>query len=320
MTKLFSRSSLEPYRRYLAPLTSERPGKASLTVRYLGVTTLLFSDGKTCLMTDGFFTRPGGFLKIALGRKITPDQGVIRRGLQRAGVDKLSAVMPLHSHYDHAMDSPEVARQSGAVLLGSESSANIGRGWGLPEAQIEVVTPGEVYHFGDFSLTFIRSAHVPMRVNVSRGGTEIMEPLVPPVAPLDYKVGQVYSLHIQHPMGNLLVHGSAGFVPGALKGFSAEIVFLSVGGLAHTDREHKETLFSEVIETTGASRLIPLHYDDFTRPLEEPMRLIPRVLDDVGVSLDFLAEKAGARPGMALQMLPLWEEVGVFDWGERQKT
>ena len=175
-------------------------GKLGLTVRFLGVTTLLFSDGRTCVMTDGFFTRPGGFLKIALGVKIKPDRDVIKRCLQKAGVERLSAVMPLHSHYDHAMDSPEVARQSGAVLLGSESSANIGRGWGLPEAQIEVVTPGEVYRFGDFSLTFIRSAHVPMRVNVSRGGTEIREPLVPPSSPLDYKVGQVYSLHIQHPM------------------------------------------------------------------------------------------------------------------------
>ena len=312
MAKFLSRSSLEPYRQYLAAAASERAGKAGLTVRFLGVTTLLISDGMISLMTDGFFTRPGSFLKIALGRKITPDQGVIRRGLQRAGIDQLAAVIPLHSHYDHAMDSPEVARQTGAALLGSESSANIGRGWGLPEAQIEMVAPGEVYRFGDFSLTFISSAHVPMRVNVSRGGTEIEEPLVPPVAPLDYKVGQVYSLHIQHPMGTLLVHGSAGFVSGALEGFSAEIVFLSVGGLAHTDREHKETLFSEVVGTTGATRLIPLHYDDFTRPLEQPVRMIPRVLDDVGVSLDFLVEKAELQPGLALQMLPAWEEVLVF--------
>jgi len=263
-------------------------------------------------MTDGFFTRPGGFLKIALGCKISPDQGVIRRGLQRAGIDQLAAVIPLHSHYDHAMDSPEVARQSGAVLLGSESSANISRGGGLPEAQIEVVTPGEVYRFGDFSLTFISSEHVLMRVNVSRGGTEIEDPLVPPVAPLDYKVGEVYSLHIQHPMGTVLVHGSAGFVPGALEGVSAEVVFLSVGGLAHTDREFKETLFSEVVGATGASRVIPLHYDDFTRPLEEPVQLIPKILDDVGVSLDFLVEKAAALPNLELQMLPVWEEVVVF--------
>ena len=312
MAKLLSRSSLEPYRRYLTKPTSQHPGEARLTVRFLGVTTLLFTDGKTGLMTDGFFTRPGGFLKIALGVKIKPDGYVIKRCLKKAGIEQLSAVMPLHSHYDHAMDSPEVAQQSGAVLLGSDSSANIARGWGLSESQIEVVTPGEVYHFGDFSLTFIRSAHVPMRVNISRGGTEIVEPLVPPAALLDYKVGQVYSLHIRHPMGNMLVHGSAGFVPGALEGYSAEVVYLSVGGLAHTERAYKETLFNEVVAASGASRVITLHYDDFTRPLEREVRLIPRLLDDVKVSLDFLVEKVEAQAGLELQLLPAWEGVEVF--------
>jgi L-ascorbate metabolism protein UlaG (beta-lactamase superfamily) len=221
--------------------------------------------------------------------------------------------MPLHSHYDHAMDSPEVARQTSAILLGSESSANLGRFWGLPEDKIEVVIPGKAYRFDDFSLTFIESRHVPMRVNILRGRTEIVEPLVPPVPPLDYKVGQVYSLHIEHPLGNLLVQGSAGFLPGALAGFCADVVFLSVGGLAHLEREYKETLFNEVVAAVSASRLVPLHYDDFSKPLGEPLRLIPKILDDVCSSLDFLVEKAAAQPGLELQLLPAWEEVVVFE-------
>jgi L-ascorbate metabolism protein UlaG (beta-lactamase superfamily) len=313
LENFLSRSSLEAYCQYLVEPTPEGAGEPGLTVRFLGVTTLLFSDGRTSLMTDGFFTRPGGILKIALGRKIKPDRDVIRRGLRKASVDQLSAVIPLHSHYDHAMDSPEVAQQTGATLLGSESSANIGRGWGLPEAQTEVVIPGKAYRFGDFTLTFIETTHVPLRVNVNRGGTEIEEPLVPPVPPLDYKVGQVYSLHIQHPLGKVLVHGSANFVPEALEGLSPEVVCLSIGGLAYLEREYKETLFNEVVTATGASRVIPLHYDDFTRPLGEPMRLMPRILDDVGVSLDFLVEKAEAQPELELQLLPAWEEVVMFE-------
>jgi L-ascorbate metabolism protein UlaG (beta-lactamase superfamily) len=313
LVNILSRSSLETYRSYLAAPALETTSGPRLTVRFLGVTTLLISDGSTSLMTDGFFTRPGGLLKIALGRKIRPDREVIERDLRRAGVEQLAVVVPLHSHYDHAMDSPEVALQTGALLLGSESSANIGRGWGLSEAQIEVVSPGKTYQFGDFMLTFIETAHVPLRVNVDRGGTEIEEPLVPPVPPLAYKVGQVYSLHIQHPLGQLLVHGSAGFVPGALEGVSAEVVFLSIGGLAHLEREYKETLFKEVVAATGASRVIPLHYDDFTQPLGEPLQLMPKVLDDVGASLDFLVEKAEAQPGLDLQLLPAWEQVVIFE-------
>jgi L-ascorbate metabolism protein UlaG (beta-lactamase superfamily) len=109
------------------------------------------------------------------------------------------------------------------------------------------------------------------------------------------------------------VQGSAGFVPGALAGFSANVVFLSIGGLAHLERGYKQALFDEVVTAVGASRLVPLHYDDFSKPLEEPLRLIPRMLDDVCASLDFLVEKAAAQPGLELQLLPPWEEVLVFE-------
>ena len=281
-------------------------------MRFLGVTTLLFTDGQTSFMTDGFFTRPGGFLCLALGRKIAPDVNIITGCIKRAGIDRLVAVMPLHSHYDHAMDAPEVALQTGATLLGSESTANIGRGWGLPEKQIEVVIPGETYRFGDFKLTFIRSVHVPLRVNVSRRGTEITDPLVPPVAALDYKVGEVYSLHIEHPLGRMLIHGSAGFVPGALQDISADIVFLSIGGLGHLDHQYKEAYFNEVVEAVGATRIVPLHYDDFTIPLDQPLRSLPRLLDDVEVAFDFLIEKTKEHPNLEMEMCPVWDEVVIF--------
>ena len=54
------------------------------------------------------FTRPGP-LQTLLG-KIEPDEEAINRGLQLNEVSELAAVIPVHSHYDHAMDAPEVAR------------------------------------------------------------------------------------------------------------------------------------------------------------------------------------------------------------------
>jgi len=57
------------------------------------------------------------------------------------------------------MDAPEVARRTGARLLGSESTANIGRGWGLPESQIRVVVNRQPIRLGRFLLTPIESRH-----------------------------------------------------------------------------------------------------------------------------------------------------------------
>ena len=75
-----------------------------------------------------------GTAALLLG-KIAPDVDAIERGLARNGVDEqLAAVFPVHSHYDHAMDAPEVARRTGALLLGSESTANIGARLGARRA------------------------------------------------------------------------------------------------------------------------------------------------------------------------------------------
>src|SRR5262245_4815717 len=82
----------------------------ALRVMFLGVSTLLFDDGETQVMTDGFFSRPD-ILTVGF-REIEPNLGRISSALQRAGVSRLAAVIPLHTHYDHALDAPEVARRT----------------------------------------------------------------------------------------------------------------------------------------------------------------------------------------------------------------
>ena len=104
----------------------------AVTVRYAGTATMLISDGTTDWMTDGWFTRPGPITTL-LG-KIEPDRDNITYGLDAMGVDTLAAVIPLHSHYDHAMDTPEVAMRTGATVYGSDATANICRGWDSHEA------------------------------------------------------------------------------------------------------------------------------------------------------------------------------------------
>jgi hypothetical protein len=82
---------------------SEIP-EGAVTVRYTGTSTLVFSDGETTWMTDGWFSRPPP-VTVLFG-EIVPDLDAIERGLTRNGVDELN--------YDHAMDAPEVARRTGA--------------------------------------------------------------------------------------------------------------------------------------------------------------------------------------------------------------
>ncbi|HEX6315320.1 MAG TPA: hypothetical protein VFZ73_10700, partial [Gemmatimonadaceae bacterium] len=99
---------LAPYEAHLEPEArhDDRSANAGLRVTFLGVSTLLFDDGETAIMTDGFFTRPGLF---SVATRIRPDSVRIRQALDSARVTRLAAVIPVHSHYDHAMDAPYVA-------------------------------------------------------------------------------------------------------------------------------------------------------------------------------------------------------------------
>ncbi|MBK6292989.1 MAG: hypothetical protein IPO19_08370 [Rhodoferax sp.] len=59
----------------------------------------------------------------------------------------------VHSDFDHALGFPRVARFTGAMLSGSESTANIGRGQGLAKTQIKVVKHGDSLNYGKFNVT-----------------------------------------------------------------------------------------------------------------------------------------------------------------------
>jgi L-ascorbate metabolism protein UlaG (beta-lactamase superfamily) len=259
-----------------------------LTVTFLGVSTLLFEDGETAILTDGFFTRPGLF---SVATRIAPDSAAIVQALGRAGITRLAAVIPVHSHYDHAMDAPYVAKWTGADLVGSSSTANIGRGAGLSVDRIRVPAMGEAIPYGRFTVTLRRSKHVPSPVLMPG---EITAPLTPPARTRDYRLGECYSVVIRHGGRTIVVQGSAGFIPGALKEVKADVVYLGVATLGKQAPAYRDSLWSEVVEATGAKRVIAIHWDDFLRPLSKPLRPMPRLVDNFDATMQFLLSHSGA--------------------------
>jgi len=226
----------------------------------------------------------------------------------------------MHSHYDHAMDAPEVAMRTGAMLLGSEATANIARGWGLPEERIRVVREGEPIQLGNFTLTPIESRHFqfpdPKLVEELLTRSEIPEPLIPPVSAFDYKLGKAYILHVAHPRGSFLVIGSAGFIPGQLAGMEVDLVFLGVGGLGSQTPEYRQQYWHESILQTKPGKVIPIHWDSLTGPLDGPMTGEVRIAGIISPGSDetlrFLKARAAAQPGLEFQTLPRFKPVVLF--------
>ncbi len=95
-----------------------KAGDNAVTVIWLGVTTLLFDDGETQILIDGFFSRPG-ILDIIFRRPIVSDAANINYALDAFRMRRLAAVIPVNSHYDHAMDVGAIANRSSASVVGT---------------------------------------------------------------------------------------------------------------------------------------------------------------------------------------------------------
>jgi L-ascorbate metabolism protein UlaG (beta-lactamase superfamily) len=274
---------------------------APLRVTWLGVATLLIDDGTSALMTDGFFSRPG--LGTVVLRRVEPSLERIIGCLERARVNILDAVLPVHTHYDHALDSAVVTGRTGAKLVGGESAANIGRGYELPEERLVVAKSGEPMTFGAYEVTLIESEHSPP----DRYPGDITEPLVPPAKASAYRCGEAWSILVQHRPTDrrLLVQGSAGFVRGALSGQQAEAVYLGVGQLGLLPEQYMVDYWNEVVGAVGARRVVLIHWDDFFRPLTQPMQALPYAADDLDATMRVLGRLA-AEDDVALHLPTVW--------------
>lgn len=233
---------------------------SAVTVKWFGVSTLLIDDGETQLLIDGYFSRPS-LLDIALKRPISSELETIAGVVDRFRMDRVAAVMPVHSHFDHAMDSAEVAKLTGALLLGSQSTANIGRSTQLPESQIGIVDVDKTYTFGQFKVTFYASQHAPLGSNSGIDGV-VSEPFELPADYTAWQLGQAYSIVIEHPAGVMLVQGSAGFVAGALGDLAVDAVFLGVGGLRNLPRDYQQEYIYEKVVKTNPNNVYVIHHDD----------------------------------------------------------
>lgn len=300
--RLNSRPSVEDYAAIEMPAAADDAG---LRVTFLGVSTLLIRDTSASILIDGFFTRPGK-LVTATG-KVGPDQTRIDDALRKAGIDKLDAVITVHSHYDHAMDSPAVAARTGAVLVGSQSTAYIALGQNFPKERIRVVGTSESMKFGALEVTLIPSRHFPH----GQAMGELTAPLVPPAGALDYLEGGSFSIFVQRQDRAVLVQGSAGYVEGALRGRHADVVYLGVGLLGSKDEGYRDSYWRETVQVVGARRVVPIHWDDFTLPLDEPLVALPYLFDDLDKSMAYVRMRA-AREAVDLRWPVLWRKTDPF--------
>jgi L-ascorbate metabolism protein UlaG (beta-lactamase superfamily) len=234
-----------------------------LEITWLGTAGLALEARGFVLLIDPFVSRPG--FRRSLTRPLVSDQDAIRRFVPRA-----DAIACGHSHHDHIMDVPDIARLTGARVMGSPSTINLCRAHGLGSSQLVEVEAPRTVEAGPFRVTFRPSIHgkaiagrIPMQGEMGQG-------LKPPLRLAGYKDGHTMGIHVQldGDDGLSVFHlGSADFFPETIEGLRCDVLSPCLVG-----REPRPGFTRELVRGLRPRVVIPNHFDDFMRPLDEPMR------------------------------------------------
>lgn len=229
-------ADVEKYKKYY-PSDTEQVVENQVKVTFFGVSTLLFDDGQTQILVDGFFSRPS-MLK-TLFKDIESNTPEIDRLIATHQMNRVQGLFVTHSHYDHAFDVAYVAKKTGATLYGSQSTLNIGRGGNLPEAQFSLFQPYQKISLGDFTVQVIPSKHSPDNA-LKDDGVEITSPLPQPAKFKAYSEGGSFDFYIQHKGHSIYIKPSPNYIEGALDTLKADVVLLGIGTVGKRDRAFQD--------------------------------------------------------------------------------
>lgn len=243
-----------------------KPGEIRLT--YLGNAGWEITDGRKVILVDPFLTQfarwtPSGPKVVAPDEVYAPDTALIDKHVSRADY-----VLITHGHSDHALDAGYIARKTGAVIIGRETTANLARAYDVPEASLITVIGGEDYDFEDFSLKVIPSIHSALDdkryFNNGRGITGNAPPgLRAPLRRKDYVEGGSVAYLLRMGGHEILIMGSMNFIEREMQGLRPDIALVGSNSQRH-----------EIYDFTGRlmralghpAMVLPTHADAYGDP------------------------------------------------------
>ncbi|MGE1044291.1 MBL fold metallo-hydrolase, partial [Bacillus wiedmannii] len=182
--------------------------------------------------------------------------------------NKLKGLFIAHTHYDHAFDLAYIAKRTGTHVYGSESAINIGIGDDINKNQMSVYEVNKAMKFGDFTVTVLPSKHSP----TFDEGEKIKKPLKQPAKALDYHEDSSYDYLITYNNKTFLVKPSANYIEGVL---------------GKQESTFQNTYYEQTVRKVQPKLVIPIHWDDFNKPLTDTLEAMPKYADNTKNGLDF---------------------------------
>src|SRR3954449_1450143 len=240
-----------------------------LEIEWLGVSGYrLTCEGKT-IFIDPYLSR-APLRSLLLRKPALPDPAALDRFVKAPG--EVVGVLVGHTHFDHAVDAPAIARRFGCRAYGSDSLVTLMGLNGLAQRAVEV-EPYRTYELGPFEVSFTPSAHSKLLLGlaVPYDGDLTCEHL-DGLSPHAYRCGQVWGISIR-VAGTLLYHqGSANLIDEAIRESDVDVFLAGVAGRGFT-----EDYWKRILPRLDPKVVVPTHYDNFSRALGQPMEFVSNV-------------------------------------------
>ena len=257
-----------------------------LELAWLGVSGYRLTYEGVSVFIDPYVSRVP-LRSLLLRRVAMPDERMIDRFAGAPG--PVAGVLVGHTHFDHAVDAPAIARRHGANAYGSPSLAHLMRLHGLGELAVEVV-PHRPYELGPFVVRFVPSRHSKLLLGrkVPMDG-ELTCDHLDGLAPGAYRCGAVWGIRID-VAGVVLYHqGSADLDDAQLRDGPVDVFLAGVAGRSVTPR-----YWERILPRLDPRIIVPTHYDNFFSPLGRPQDFVRRV-DLAAVPGEVAAASGNAR-------------------------
>ena len=268
-----------------------------LELSWLGVSGYRLTYEGVSLFIDPYVSRVP-LRSLLLRRLAMPDESMIDRyasvpsapnapGERAPGV--VAGVLVGHTHFDHAVDAPAIARRYKAKAYGSPSLAHLMRLHGLGDLAVEVVAH-QSYELGPFVVGFVPSRHSKLLFGrkVPMDG-ELTCDHLHGLAPGAYKCGAVWGIRIDVAGISFYHQGSANLDDGELRGGPVDVFLAGIAGRTVTPN-----YWQRILPHLDPSVVVPTHYDNFFSPLGASQDFVRRV-NFSGVSGEVSAVSRNAR-------------------------
>ena len=254
-----------------------------LEVEWLGVSGYRISAAGKTLFVDPYLSRVP-FADLLRRRSALPDPAMLDRFVHAPG--EVVGVLVGHTHFDHAVDAPAIARRFDCKAFGSDSLVTLMGLHGLAEQTVEV-EPYRTYELGPFEVSFTPSVHSKLLLGlaVPYDGDLTCEHL-DGLTPAAYRCGQVWGISIKVAGVSFYHQGSANLIDEAVRERGVDVFLAGVAGRNFTD-----DYWQRIIPRLDPMVVVPTHYDNFFRPLGQRLEFVS------DVRLSALPEEIGAVSG-----------------------